>query len=297
MNGRDSGHEEHETPPPRTLLTQPSVTLHFDGLLFMTYNERRRLFQAGIHTQAENHELTVVVTTAAGPVWPKKKSDWDPTLATVKAVSPLWLYVDSGRGIRDDEFSAELYKPEDLKDEQSFGHILDFEGKLYRRPVALRPAPLAALNIPQGVFYSAVNTRAALKAFEQGKPSSSAAAVDDIMVSTLSAADIDSRSDAEVRRSIVLAKNDGVDEVFRLPLDEGIHYTVTVMNAPIRQHPGHVHSPEEHFLQFYELFPLRREEKVFLVEPAEAHPSFFSNPDSPPCVNGSGSLSRGLPTS
>lgn len=286
---------------PKTLLDSPTVTFYFDGLIFTTYNRERRLYQAGVHTQAEHHGLIVEVTTGGGKekLWPLTPADWDPSHAVVKSIAPLWLYVDSGKGLQPEEFSAELHRPDDLGDPQSFGHIFEFESGLYNRPLALRPALFAAFNFPHGIFYSAENTDAKLSAFDQGHPPTSAAVLKNIHVSTLGAGDIGSAGEGKY---IVLAKNDGADELFRFPLEAGVHYEIKVMNIPNDQHAGH--NAAAHFLQFYELFPLQPREQVFLVQPAEATPLPpvdidlpLPSPDSPPCVQTKGSLSDGLPPS
>lgn len=286
---------------PKPLLGHPTVTVYFDGLIFASYNRERRLYQAGVHTRAEHHQVVVEVTTDGGSkkVWPRTPADWDPSHDAVKAIAPLWLYVDSGKGLEPKEFSAALHEPDNLKDSHSFGHIFEFERGLYNRPLELHPDLFAEFNFPHGLFYSAENTDALLTAFDQGKPPSSATLQKNIHVSTLGAGDIESAGDGKY---IVLAKNNGADVLFRLPLDGSVHYEIKVMNIPI---PGHgSHNPAEHFLQFYELFPLRPGEKVFLVQPAEATEHTptdpagpLPTPDSPPCVQTKGSLSEGLPSS
>jgi hypothetical protein len=278
-----------------TLLPEPSVTLYLDGLIILVHNAGANLIQAGIHTQAEHHALAIEVTKTgeANPVWPRNEADWDGTHETVKAIAPLWLYVDSGGGRRPNEFSAALHNPHDLSDVQSFGYVLDFEGpKLYGRTLDYRLDALAVLNIGHGSFYSAENMISKLKKFEQDQRFDQAYTVDHLKVSAVVAADIDSVSDKKVERSIVFEQTNPEKELFRFKLERGTHYEIKIMNMPddsVQAHT-HIHSPESHFLQYYELFPLRAGEKKFLVELDGQKPT--TRPDltqlSPPCNTGTG---------
>lgn len=292
-----------------TLLTSPTVSIVFDGLIIFAYNEASRVCQAGIHTQAENHELQLTVIEAGDPeeqLVPSAEFPWDGSHENVKAVSPLWLYVDSGNGRRPEEFSATLFQPDDKRLSQSFGHILDFEGAgLYNRRLTFNPVAFALLNVANGEFYSAQNVATQLKNFGQNEPFASAAFVQDIVICSKAAADIDAKSEPggpggepPVVRSLVLEQENPTREVFRLKLEEGKHYIVTFVNGPRVDpaHAGHAgHATPvthaEHFLQFYEMFSLLPDEKKFLVD---LPPTGNATADAPPCNVGRAGSSGGI---
>lgn len=295
MNGNDSHHGEHHAehtePNPQLLLPNATVTIRFDGLIYTAYNKNKKLYQAAVHTEAEKHELTVDVRLAgqAQPLFPAPANGlpWDPSHAAIKEGAPFWLYVDSGNGLQPKDFSAELHLPPDpANDARSFDHILNFE-RLYDRKITLNTARFAEFNFPHGMCYSALNAEAGLSRLDQNNRPLS----DDgkITVSTLGAIDIDSVSDGHGKKEIVLANKDG--KIFSFPLENGKHYIIRIINGPIAGQ--HVHRPEDHFLQFYELFPLNPRDPKFLVEPAEGH-NPPPSPGSPPCISGTGGR-QGLP--
>jgi hypothetical protein len=277
-------------PLPKPLLPNATVTIYFDGLIYAAFNQPRRLYQTAVHTEAEKHHTVIEVKLRGDDtlLFPTRELPWDSDHRVVKARAPFWLYVDSGRGLNEKEFSASLHMPSP-PDEQSYDRILNFE-QLYERPLPLRPERFAEFNFPHGISYSAANDDANLKRLGQDEPSSAAVFVRKINVSTLGATDIDAVSNGDGRKFIVLANNKGADEFFRFELQPGKHYDIQILNQPIDGHT--THSPEEHFLQFYELFDLRSDEKKFLVEPAA--PRHLSEPNSPPCIGGRGSAQTGL---
>lgn len=287
----------------QTLPADPSVTVYFDGLILLVQNKARRLCQAGIHTQAPHHALQITVRKKGDEElsWPNKESPWDGSHKHVKAIAPLWLYVDSGKGLQEDDFFADSYMPEGQDDEHSFGNVLDFEGGLYKRPLHFLPAPLAILNVAQGVFYSDTNGEFILKSLADGQAVEMATAVGGIKASSLVAAAIDASSSGDVERHIVLEQERPERRVlFRIKLEEGARYEINIRNVPERQMPdmppGHEMpdmSPAAHFLQYYKLFPLEDGEPRFIVEPVVENPEDGSS-DSPPCNVGRGSLTGSL---
>jgi hypothetical protein len=305
------GHQPQPQPPPqlpKPLLPNPTVTIYFDGLIYTAYNEKQRLYQAAILTQAEGHHLTIEVRLRGQEklLWPVKGTDWDPNHTKVKEGAPFWLYIDSGQGIQANEHSAKLHAPEGA-DEQSFRRVLNFE-ELHKRPLKLKPETFAEFNFPHGLSYSAENTEADLKLVPQNIPGAVPQFKSKIQVSTLAAIDIDAVSNGTTKRSIVLANHDGEDEFFRFVLEPGKHYEIKILNEPIVQNAVRNHN--EHFLQFYELFDLKQGESKFLVDPGTAHPAVHSlvplppaegaevpvsaTLHSPPCVSTSGNLQTGL---
>ena len=292
MSSEHDHQRTDEPAPPPTLLENANVTIYFDGLIYTAFNQRRSLYQAAVLTRAEGHHLTVNVRRRGDPhPMPGIPKDWNPAHEVIKQRAPFWLYVDSGRGRPENEFSARLYR-RGLSDPLSFQHVLSLEGLHSRRLPVLAHA-FAEFNFPHGVAYSALNTDADLKRVPPRTPPSSAVFLRTIRTSTLGAVDIAMTSDADTTRHIVL-ENEAGTEFFRLPLDPGVHYEIRILNEPI--HPHEDDDPQNHFLQFYELFDFPADQARFLVElkDPDTIPNFRSDPDSPPCVQTSGNLIEGL---
>src|SRR5688572_30162531 len=119
---RDNNAPTGQDPIPATLLRNRRATIQFDGLIMGAYDEKRRLYQAGIHVEAEKHHvvLTVIRKEDGQQVFPKAASDWDGSHATIKALAPFWMFVDSGDGLQPEYFDASLYNLEDPRDPLSF---------------------------------------------------------------------------------------------------------------------------------------------------------------------------------
>lgn len=270
----------------KPLLSNAAVTILLDGLIYTAYDEKDRLYQAGIHTDAEGHHLVLEVRTEEKLLFPSTELPWDSSLKDIHDDAPFWLYVDSGNGRPVANFSAELHKPDDLKDARSYGHILAFE-RLYNRSLKLDGSRIAKFNFPAGTCYSAKNSGAQLMQFDQGSNVSAAQFVGAITVSTLSAIDI--VTGGHNRDRWIVLENDK-KEFFRFPLHPGRHYEIKLMNVPVDSYQ--THEPESHFLQFYELFELNRNEKVYLVKTDEAE--MHEHPDSPPCITVTSEMNSGL---
>jgi len=291
-----------QDPIPATLLPDRRATIQFDGLIFGAYDEKKSIFQAGVHTQAEKHHvvLEVVRKEDNATLFPVNDGDWDGSHATVRALAPFWMYVDSGNGLDPTEFDATLHNLDGRKDDPlSFGKVFNFEER-YNRALQLNLELLAVFNFPNGTSYSALNTDAQLGELSQ-RPGAAVKPLNDINVSTLGAIDIEHVGGGETEKYLVFASSKREQPFFRLPLVEGTTYEIKLLNIPDVDHahpaatpPTHVHaSPEQHFLQYYELFPLKPGEDKFVVQPAASMTSFGST-DSPPCIGGAGSTKGGL---
>lgn len=291
-----------QDPIPATLLPNRRATIQFDGLIFGAYDEDELVYQAGVHVEAEKHHvvLTVVRKEDNQQLFPANPGDWDGSHATVKALEPFWMYVDSGNGLQSEEFDAKLHNLEGRKDDPlSFGKVFNFEER-YNRELQIDLDRLAVFNFPNGTSYSALNTDAQLGELSQ-RPGAAVMLLNDINVSTLGAIDIDQVGGGEVQRDLVFVSAKRDEPFFRLPLVEGTTYEIKVLNIPDteHEHPGaapapHVHaSPEQHFLQYYELFALKPGEDKFVVQPAVST-TMFGSTDSPPCIGGAGSTKGGL---
>lgn len=283
-------HPTPQDPEPATLLPNRTATIQFDGLIMSAYDRVRRLYQAGVHVKAEHHKLDITVKRNGVDVTAEVLPDWDGELAAVKKFAPFWVYVDYGNGMPK-TYNANLHKPKDPNDPLSFEKVFSFVRK-HGRELKMNPGHFAVFNFPHGTAYSALNETAQLSEIEQGKRPTP---LGDIDVSSLGAIDIADVSDGETKRELVFADESGKHVFFRLPLNADTVYEIKMENQPLHHHNGDI-DPEEHFLQYYELFSLKPGEKRFLVHlrrPRPAHDGFEST-DSPPCVGTSGGETGGL---
>ena len=298
MNADESNHIGHTTTEPEVPLPNATVTISFDGLIYTAYDAGQRLYQAAVHTENIDHQLTINVSVKEGgnsqPLFPTDKSPWNSEYGAIKKEAPYWLYVDSGNGLQPEEFSAELYLPKDESDERfferSFNRILNFQD-LFGRKITLNTKKFAEFNFPHGICYSAQNTNATLRR-EGGRGE-----IEPTRVSTLGAIDINLVSDQSVNREIVLM-NKYKDKVFSFPLENGKHYNIEVRNRP-KPANGNGHQAEpvshpqgNHFVRYYDMFELKRNEHKVLLEPV---PGLADDEDAPPCISGSGDRVNGLP--
>ena len=291
------------------LLDNPTVTIYFDGLIHTAFDETKSLYQAAVLTQAEGHHLNIEVRIRGEEelLFPTEEVPWNPSHGAVKELAPFWLYVDSGNKISEKEFSSSLHLPRG-EDPQSFARLFNFDQQ-HGKPLVPKPETFAEFNFPQGTCYSAENRNAKLKVLPPNKPVSAATEKRPFTVSTRGAVDIDAVSNGDSKKYIVLATQAG-QEFFRFELEPGKHYQIELLNQPIPHHneeTPHEHhhpepdgghgghgedhlNPEEHFLQYYELFGFTNKNERFIVDFGPLPPS----PDSPPCVSTSGDLKGGL---
>lgn len=283
----------------QTLLPNATATVYLDGLIILLPNSRSKMCRALIHTGADHHALRIEVMEAGSSklLMPTSKFNWDGSHKCLRAGAPFRLYVDSGRGWPD-TFSTSLYKPDDLTDERSFGHILDFESRLYDHGLDFHePLPAVELDFAHGTFYSAKNMKVMLKSFAENETFAAASTVEELTSSVLVGVDFDAKSDEGGERHLVLEQSNPSaactprKEIFRLKLEEGKRYIVKLLNIPVYGAHAHNHdSPEAHFLKYYDLFSLREGEKFFFVKVADAPlsehrppPDVMYTEQSPPC--------------
>jgi hypothetical protein len=121
---------------------------------------------------------------------------------------------------------------------------------------------------------------------------------EEIVVSRKGAIDIDLVSDEKVKREIVLADKNN-NRVFQFPLENGKHYVIDIYNQPKDpggngNHAGEHNGQGNHFLRYYDLFELKRNEQKVMVSPEEVFDP-AADVNSPPCISGSGDRVTGLP--
>ena len=297
-----SGHTHPtETGSPAPLLNDPRATIYLDGLIYAAYNENKRVLESAICTTAENHHLVIQVKERGqtNPIWPKQPSDWSTKHTDVSAAAPFWLYVDSGNGIKEDEFNAELHRGD-----RTFNSVFDFEGH-HGKTLPLKAGNFAVFNFPHGTSYSARTNQAMLKLIPANGTVAAAEDKGKIPVSNLAGIDIIATSNGAQKKSLVLANRK--KEFFRFELDPEKQYEISIVNGPVNSTGAGDH--EAHFLQFYELFDVDRRTlpRFLVIDPEHAHHSNGSppvnsgegglgppTPDNPPCAPGRGSGTGGL---
>jgi hypothetical protein len=281
--------------PLDTLLKRPSVTIYLDGLLVCCYDKHQKLFQAGIHTEAHFHAMTIRVKERGEP------TDLQSLILEhehIKGIAPFLLYVEH-KGVSGAPGAANLYKPDDPGYRQAFANVIDLQSEAFHKHDHLRikPHKLAPLNILNGEFYSATLGEVTRKNLN-GAPHPLKLG----FLSTRVAADIPHISGNLILRS----KDPKAKPIIRLPLSKEKHYEVYILNEPTddpEPDAGHTHhhsgvsvtedglSRINHFNVYYEALVLRDGATKYAVDVKEdpdstspgSGPIMFSLPDDPPC--------------
>jgi hypothetical protein len=293
------------TPGPAPFLGDDArATIYLDGLIYAAYNENRRVLESAILTTAEDHQLDIEVRLRGSneQLFPTPTKPWDPKHTTIAEDGPSWLYVDSGNGIQENEFSATLHSG---NDKQAFDTVFNFEAH-HKRSLPLKTGRFAVFNFPHGLSYSAKTDDAELKLVPANESADEAVPKGTIPVSNLGGIDITAVSNGAGKKFIVLANQNGQHEFFRFELEPDKQYEIHILNQPS---PGtDTTDHEKHFLQFYELFGFdpATEQRFLVVNPGHAHethprPSDGASPipepptpDNPPCAPGRSGGSLGL---
>src|SRR5215510_10989352 len=161
-----SKRRKHHMTPLDTLLKKPSVTIYFNGLILCCYDKHHKLFQAGIHTEAHFHAVTIKVRERG------QSTDLDSLRLEhkqVKEIAPLFLYVEKKEGSGTPSGAATLFKPDDPRYSQAFANVIDLQSESFHKHDHLRIKPniLAPLNILNGKFYAATLGMATRKTLER----------------------------------------------------------------------------------------------------------------------------------
>jgi hypothetical protein len=292
-------HSQHETIQAQldTLHKKPSVTIYLDGLLVCSYDKIRKRLQAGIHTDAHFHALTIKVRERGHS---KNLQSLCLEHKQVEEIAPLFLYVEKKEGSGRPNGTATLYKPDDPRYRQAFANVLDLQSESFHKRDRLRikPNKLAPLNILNGEFYSATLgkvTRRNLK----GEPNP----LNLGFLAAMVAGDISHTSGNLILRS----KDPKAKPIIKLPLSDEKHYEVSILNEPTDSHemdPKPTHDPSgdcephnghpriNHFNVYYEALVLRDGAMKFEVDIEEEPRSISHNtgpivlalPEDPPCM-------------
>jgi hypothetical protein len=282
--------------PLDTLIKKPSVTIYFDGLMVLCYDKHQKRLQAGIHTEAHFHAMTIKVRE-------RGQSRYLHSLSLehelIKEIAPFFLYVEHKGGSGTPSGAATLYKPDDPGYRQAFANVLDMQSESFHKHDHLRIKPqiLAPLNILNGEFYSATLGEAMRKTLECDPNPLNLG-----LVSTRVAGDISNTSGNLILRS----KDPKAKPLIRLHLSDEKQYEVSIFNEPTDSHEmdvvhTHDHSGDcmprngeprfNHFNVYYKALVLRDGAMRYEVEieedpssmPQDSGPVIRFLPDDPPC--------------
>src|SRR5512145_2123026 len=121
-----------------TLHKIPLDTINLDGLLVCSYDKNRKRLQAGIHTDAHFHALTIKVRERG------QSKDLESLCLNheqVEEIAPLFLYVEKKEGSGRPNGTATLYKPDDSRYRQAFANVLNFQSESFHKRDRLRIKP------------------------------------------------------------------------------------------------------------------------------------------------------------
>jgi hypothetical protein len=277
--------------PLDTLLKKPSVTIYLDGLMICCYDKHQKRFQAGIHTEAHFHAVTIKVRERG------QSTDLQSLRLEheqVKEIAPFFLYVEKNEGSATPSGAATLFKPDDPRYRQAFANILDLQSESFHKHdhLRLKPHILAPLNILNGKFYSAkldevirMNVEGDSNPLNLG------------FLATVVAGDISHTSGNLILRS----KDNKAKPLIQLPLGDKKHYEVTIINGPTGSNDPDADPTHNHFPEYYKALVLKDGAMQFMVEiendhqstPHDTGPVILVEPDDPPCmVVGVGGISQ-----
>lgn len=268
---------------PDALLKQPSATIYLDGLMILCYDKHQKRLQAGIHTQAHFHALTIKVREKG------QTTDLQSLVLEheqIKVIAPLFLYVENKGGLGEPNGTATLYKSDDPGYRQAFANVIDLQSAALHKHdhLKIKPAILAPLNILNGEFYSATLGQATRMNLDDGSNPFNLG-----LVSTRTAGDISNTSGNLILRS----KDPKAAPIIWLPLSDGKQYEVYILNEP--DNAGMPENgqqlPLNHFNVYYEALVLKDGATKYTLEvddpgstpqnPGAIIPHVL--PDDPPC--------------
>jgi hypothetical protein len=268
--------------PLDTLLKKPSVTIYLDGLMICCYDKHQKRFQAGIHTQAHFHAVTIKVRERG------QSTDLDSLRLEheqVKEIAPFFLYVEKKEGSPTPSGSATLFKPDDPIYREAFANVLDLQNEAFHKHDRLRIKPniLAPLNILNGKFYSA-KLDELIRMNLEGDPNP----LNLGFIATVVAGDISHTSGNLILRS----KDHKAKPLIQLPLSDEKHYEVSIINGPTGINDPDADPTHNHFHEYYEALVLRDGAIKYMVEIAEdpgsthpdSGPTISVLPEDPPCT-------------
>jgi hypothetical protein len=237
------------------LPTGAKVSMFFEGLMLSVFTKDNRC-QVGIYSNADDHLFSVgIYDERFIPDGPRDHKRY--TVADLKKLAPLWLYVDLGKGLHKDIFSASRFAMNDPNDPRSFSRVLDFDGPdMYgaKCKTVLIPDALSILNVPQGLFYAAQLDDFLRTVDSKHFPAPAIENERNEKVPLL-------KKGGLVGAQIALPEKDGLqlkleassgEELMSVKLEAGVQYIVNVEHVPKPSTTHLPHHPESHFYRFYE---------------------------------------------
>jgi hypothetical protein len=245
------------------------VKITLEGLLLLSFRScpTGTRCQAGVlvteFNHGEEHELKIEVKG------PGVSGYFTYSHKQVLDKAPFWLYVGNKCGDLPDVYTAEPYKMDDPCDPKSFYRVLDMED--FHRPscIKITSEMPPTLNIPQGVFHSKKVKKMKCKLLD------GSGTYQYKKMATKTCAEIDLEKVGIDKPHLILWSKKKKDSLFRISLEAGASYKVSVKNAPIVN--SYAHHPSNHFHYYY---------KVFNVQPPKQYEVDVSRTDdAPPCIS------------
>ncbi len=268
----------------------PTVTIHFTGLLVFCFEEDFKHCQIGVHSQSKNHELSIrIVKKQPGPVISSVQTL---TLGhdLIRQASHLWLDIEGPAPALHQ--GAEPFvvgianEPPDH--EQDFRHMIDLEGEhFYDRPLKVKSNDVLkpSLFITKGLFYTSARTAKSFQRVPEadaggGHTHNHAHGTTSGAMTSHNLGKIGEYVGVNIYlddkdQAVVLKAGQNGPELLRLKKEEDTTYEITVENGPTpHSHVGN------HFAFYYDAFELNAGEQKMVLEPAGAG---FQTIDAPPC--------------
>jgi hypothetical protein len=245
------------------------VKITLDGLLLLSFRScaTGTRCQAGVLVPefdcGDEHELKIEVKG------PGVSGYFTYSHKQVSDKAPLWLYVGTENGCLPTKYTAEPYHMHDPCDLKSFYHVLDMEDLHKPSSINIMSEIVPTLNIPQGVFHSKKVKKVRYKNLQSDEP------YQDKKVATKTCAEIDLKKVGIDKPQLILCSKEKMDSLFRISLEAGASYKVSVKNAPIVT--SYAHHPSNHFRYYY---------KALTVNPSKQFEVKSRTDDAPPCISG-----------
>lgn len=247
------------------MLQDTNVTICFTGLMIVSRDKQRNIYQIGMHSSTDDHELRLRLVKK-GPD-PETESEQTRTIShtQLRHSSDLWLDVEGEAPTRQ---TAEPFiaggLDEPPSDPRDFRWLVDLEGEyFYNRPLKQRRGILKPiLSVATGLFYTAELSSEpylALPAAATGTKRSRATGRSLGRIAKVVGVNIHL---THPNQTLVLRAERHGSELWRLHREEGVAYEITVENGDTPRAPA---GGDFHY--YYDAFELNQGEPKILIEP------------------------------
>ncbi|HKQ89843.1 MAG TPA: hypothetical protein VJZ77_04105 [Blastocatellia bacterium] len=258
------------------------VKITLDGLLLISF--RTSLPPTGTRCQAgvivtkfapgEEHELKIEVKG------PGVSGCFTYSHENVLDKAPLWLYVGTEKGDVPTPYTAEPCPINSPGKYKPFSHVLDLEDFHNFSDFEIKPEKVPILNIPQGMFYSDKLNNVKYRELVNSDDFQDKS---EVATETIAEIDLDKLHRAGIiKPHLILWSQNKSDSPFRISLEAGASYEVSVKNAPVKK--GSAYHLSNHFRYYYHAFTKQPPKHYEIVIPY--HHSLTLTEDAPPCING-----------